>query len=258
MRDKSIAKVMSVWQVGNEILDPSNIKINLDFVEQIATLFSAGLYYYYILNFAKIEMEFVNNGVKDVLGIEPRDFSLNKILQLMHPDDISKLYEKEETVKHFLLNELPTEDMTSYKVVYLFRLRDINGSYKTILQQSKVLTVSEHGKIEQVIGIHTDVTHLNIPIDHKISFISNNKPSYCSIKAGLPINLQRIHYKDNFTTREIEVINKLSEGKNFKEVASDLYVSPHTINTHKKNILQKSGCKNTAELMTKCIREGVI
>ena len=258
MRDKSIAKVMNVWGTGNEILNPVKREISLDIVEQIASLFSAGLYYYYILNFATIKMEFVNNGVKDVLGIEPGNFSLDKILQLMHPEDISKLHEKEDTVKQFLLHELPTEDMTSYKVVYLFRLRDSNGSYKTILQQSQVLTVSEGGKIEQVIGIHTDVTHLNIPIDQKISFISNTKPSYTSIKAGLPINLQRTNYEDIFTSREIEVIHKLSEGKNFKEIADALFVSPHTINTHKKNILNKSGCSNTAELMTKCIREGVI
>ncbi len=37
-----------------------------------------------------------------------------------------------------------------------------------------------------------------------------------------------------------------------------LAVSPHTINTHKRNILKKSNCKNTTELITKCIIEGII
>lgn len=41
-------------------------------------------------------------------------------------------------------------------------------------------------------------------------------------------------------------------------MATYFNVSPHTINTHKRNILKKSHCKNTAELVAKCIREGVI
>jgi len=58
--------------------------------------------------------------------------------------------------------------------------------------------------------------------------------------------------------REIDIIKSISEGKDFKNMATHFNVSPHTINTHKRNILKKSHCKNTAELVAKCIREGVI
>ncbi|MFO7674052.1 MAG: LuxR C-terminal-related transcriptional regulator, partial [Lutibacter sp.] len=67
-----------------------------------------------------------------------------------------------------------------------------------------------------------------------------------------------IDLKVLFTKREIEIIIQLAQGENFKEIAALLFVSPYTIKTHRKNILKKSGCKNTAELIAKCIHEGII
>ena len=61
-----------------------------------------------------------------------------------------------------------------------------------------------------------------------------------------------------FTNREKEIIRKISEGYDFNNLAEHFNLSPHTINTHKKNILKKSHCKNITELVTKCIREGII
>ncbi len=258
MKEENIAKIMNVWESENKILKPVKQELYLDIIDQVASLFSIGSYYYYILNFENLEMEFVHDGVQDILGIKPKEFSINKLFEIMHPDDLTKMHEKESIACNFLFNSIPKEDIPLYKVVYLLRLRNSSGSYRTILHQAKALTISEAGKIQQVIGIHTDVTYFNIPFDHKISFVSQNRPSYYSIETDTTFNLVENSIKNIFTKREKEIIQKISEGKDFKQLAAYFYVSPHTINTHKKNILKKSHCKNTAELITKCIREGII
>ncbi|MCB0744850.1 MAG: helix-turn-helix transcriptional regulator, partial [Ignavibacteriae bacterium] len=51
---------------------------------------------------------------------------------------------------------------------------------------------------------------------------------------------------------------KMTEGKNFREIADELFVSPNTIQFHKKNIYKKSECRNSAELVMKCICSGVM
>jgi len=258
MSEKDIVKIMDVWESGNKVLIPNTKELFLEITNQVASLFSIGHFYYYVLNFENLSMDIVHQGTREVLGLEPNQFCLQTAFDLLHPEDLSKLYEKEATATDFLFNKIPFEDILLYKVVYMMRLKHTDGHYKTILHQAKALNVSDDGKIQHVLGIHTDVSFLNIPFNHNVSFISNVRPSYHCIKTGEVINFIGTDFKNLFTHREIEIIVKLSEGENFKEIAKDFFVSPHTINTHKKNILVKSGCKNTPELVAKCIREGLI
>lgn len=258
MKNSGILKVKNVWELHNKILDPVKKELYLDIIDQIASLFSAGSYYYYIFNFSTMQMEYVDKRTFDVLGIEPTDFKLDTILNIMHPEDLGCMHEKESTAVEFLFNKIPKEDIPHYKVVYLMRLLHTDGSYKTILHQSKTLTVSGDGKIQQVIGIHTDVSYLNLPFDHKVSFVSTERPSYFSLHAGADIQRVENSCKELFSEREKEILRMIAQGKDFKDIASELHLSPHTINTHKKNMLKKSHCNNTTELVATCIREGVV
>lgn len=109
-----------------------------------------------------------------------------------------------------------------------------------------------------MITIQTDITHLNPKLDHNFSLVSNTLPSYYSVDSGVDYTLVESNFKSLFTKREKEVIKHISQGLNFNEIAHKLHVSPATINTHKRNILKKSECKNTAQLITRCFREGII
>jgi hypothetical protein len=141
----------------------------------MANLFAAGSFYYYILDFEQLEMELVHQDVKKVLGIEPEKFTVKNCWVWLHPEDIEKMHKKEAKAADFLLNKITKEEIPLYKVVYLMRLKHAGGFYKTILHQAITLVVSEGGKIQKVLGIHTDVSYLNMQVDHKISFISSTR-----------------------------------------------------------------------------------
>jgi len=49
--------------------------------------------------------------------------------------------------------------------------------------------------------------------------------------------------------REKEVLNLLLQGLTSKEIARKLFISKATIDTHRRNILEKTGIKSTAELI---------
>jgi DNA-binding NarL/FixJ family response regulator len=51
------------------------------------------------------------------------------------------------------------------------------------------------------------------------------------------------------TPREKQVIQLLSEGKTSLQIAEELSVSALTIDTHRRNLIQKFAAKNTAELI---------
>ncbi|MCY2687584.1 response regulator transcription factor [Salinimicrobium sp. TH3] len=50
--------------------------------------------------------------------------------------------------------------------------------------------------------------------------------------------------------RELEVMNLLMQGLTNKEIACRLFISYETVKSHRKNILQKTNCKNTAALIS--------
>jgi DNA-binding CsgD family transcriptional regulator len=60
------------------------------------------------------------------------------------------------------------------------------------------------------------------------------------------------------TPRELEIINYLSYGLNARQIGQKLYISEHTVIAHRKNILAKTGVKNTAELVRYAFETGVI
>lgn len=60
------------------------------------------------------------------------------------------------------------------------------------------------------------------------------------------------------SNKETEVLGLISEGLTTKEIASKLFVSSRTIETHRANILKKLEVKNTAELIKKAAKINLI
>jgi len=63
---------------------------------------------------------------------------------------------------------------------------------------------------------------------------------------------------DLLTSREREILQLLAEGKANKDVATDLNISPYTVETHRRNILEKLNLHNPAELILYAVRKGII
>lgn len=63
---------------------------------------------------------------------------------------------------------------------------------------------------------------------------------------------------DLLTSREQEILQLLAEGKANKEVAAALYISPYTVETHRKHILEKLNLHTPAELILYAVRKGII
>ena len=45
--------------------------------------------------------------------------------------------------------------------------------------------------------------------------------------------------KPTISQREAEILQMISDGLSSFEIAEQLFISPHTVNTHRKNILRK-------------------
>jgi len=62
----------------------------------------------------------------------------------------------------------------------------------------------------------------------------------------------------NLSAREIEIVQWIANGCTNKEVAEKLFLSIHTVTTHRKNILKKLHLRNTSELVLFAVKQGLV
>lgn len=62
----------------------------------------------------------------------------------------------------------------------------------------------------------------------------------------------------NVTTREKEILLNLSEGLSSKEIGKILFISQHTVETHKRNVMYKLKARNTVHLAVMAERMGLL
>lgn len=60
------------------------------------------------------------------------------------------------------------------------------------------------------------------------------------------------------TEREIEVLQSITEGLANKQIADKLFISSHTVMTHRKNIMSKLKINNMASLVMYAVRENLV
>jgi DNA-binding NarL/FixJ family response regulator len=69
------------------------------------------------------------------------------------------------------------------------------------------------------------------------------------VKGNLALNIA-----NKLTSREIEVLRYLIEGKNNTQIATILFVSINTIKAHVSSIMAKFGVRSRVEVAVKAIR----
>lgn len=233
--------------------------------EKIAALFTPGKSYFYILNLHNLELDFVSPEVEKFIDISHKEVCMQDLLRQALPEEIHPLEQKEILIKDFYGRFLATEEITSYKLMYTYRMQDHTGKICTILHQATPLSVAENGTPEHILSIHSDISHLRAGSSTDVSFINlSGGTSYFNInpeKGFFDPAFEDRHLaglRDSFTKREKEILCLLAKGLNAENIAESLNVSVHTVKTHRKNILKKSRCNNTTQLVAKCLTGGIV
>lgn len=66
------------------------------------------------------------------------------------------------------------------------------------------------------------------------------------------------HNQDSLSERELEILLLICQGLSNQEIADKLFISKRTVDKHRANILCKTGCKNTANLVMYAIKNNLV
>lgn len=64
--------------------------------------------------------------------------------------------------------------------------------------------------------------------------------------------------EDALSDREVEILVEVCRGLSNQEIADKLFISKRTVDKHRANILEKTGCKNTANLVVYAIKNHLV
>jgi len=63
---------------------------------------------------------------------------------------------------------------------------------------------------------------------------------------------------ESFSEREFEVFDRLARGRSVAQIAAELFLSPKTVSTYRRRILDKMGMSTTAEIIRYAAKTGLV
>ena len=253
MQNDNLATLQTIWNSIVKTDEQSEYNADHNF-DHLLNLFKIGDFYYYIFNLQTSQLEFISPGIESITGISVDDFNPQQFLKMIHPADYTHYLNSEATAIQFAMN-FEAEKLVKYKIRTDFRLINSKGETLRILQHLHPLQISKAGGIIRCLGIHTDISYLNVMGRSILSFIGmDGEPNF--------IDLEIIEKfkptKEILTSREKELLRYLFKGQSSKQIAYHLSLSEATVNTHRRNILAKTSCNSIQEVIYKAIENGWI
>ena len=84
-----------------------------------------------------------------------------------------------------------------------------------------------------------------LPLKCSVKMLNDNN----EYETLLTKNYSQLLLSDGITNRERDIIRLLALGNTTRQISDKLFISPHTVDTHRRNILKKTKASSTGELV---------
>ena len=207
--------------------------------------------YLSVFDVLRMKTLFVSLGSLKFLGVKPEDLIAYHFKEATHPDDL-KRQELGLAQLFKIAHELYVAEKGEMFLSSNFRMRIPNGNYTNQLVQCYFYYSPDPDKTVYLINIKTDISWCK-RIKHGFHYYMGNDPSYFRYPDEELLMTGNI-----FSERELEIINLIKHGFESEQIAQKLFLSKHTVNTHRKNILNKTGKAHISDLIYDLTEQGLI
>lgn len=195
--------------------------------------------YFFIFDCINNNILFTNVSFETLTGYDSATFNIDKLLEIIHPDDLKYFYQCEETGLNFT-NGLTFNEHYQYLMSYTYRIITKDGQEVYLLQQCQAIEVNNQGNLSKTLVMHKRIDpYTERPHnDYKIFDKARN----------IYIDSENCY---NLSKRELSILELIKEGKSTVDISSILSISKHTVDTHRKNILKKTNSATFIDLIRK-------
>lgn len=234
-----------------EDLDYSLLEKHVDLLNTISIVDTSAIS---IFDLYKKEHTYISSRFANLLGydVEEAKKEGNHFFDSrIHPDDfIGLLKTGIQMVKFFLQLDATNTPIKSLKFINEYRIRNAKGVYTRVLEQFKTLETDKHGNVWLAICV----------LD-----ISPNQDSQTPIKTliinsdtGESFQVPPYEEPQILSEREKEILLLIQKGYASKTIADTLFISVHTVNTHRQKILSKLNVSNSHEAIQYALSQGML
>ncbi len=206
---------------------------------------------FYIADVILLDILFISKRVTEMFGIEPDKVRTGFFLTTTHPDDLRRHH----LVRAKLISiaqELYIKKEGRRIISSNFRARQPDGSYKNLLYSCNLFYSKVPYESVFLVLVITDISMFETI--HKGFHFYNGE------------DLRYFRYPDDellmegniFSDAEFRIIELIDEGFSTKEISEKLFRSPFTINTHRTNIIKKSGKSSITEVIHDLKEKGLL
>lgn len=207
--------------------------------------------YFFVANLFEGKIIFASNRSRQMVGIDPDELNPYHNLECVHPDEVER-----NTKGWAQLLILGNELFVNKKGTALFstnmRMRNPDGNYYDTLFQCYLFYAEIPHPAVYDLQIMTNIELIQ-PKKHIYHYYSGNDTS----NFRLP-DVELLSIGNIFSTRENEILKLIEKGLTSDEIAEKLFISVYTVNTHRRNILVKTGSENISELIYDLKRKGFL
>lgn len=208
--------------------------------------------YMYVANIQSLSLPYKRD-IEKVLGMKDSKFTPVSMYKAIHPDQQGLIMEATRlSFEYAFAFQLFSYDY-SFAMDYKFKHK--KGHYIDIMRQSSFFEFDQNGMPVSILSIATDITHHKV--GEGVGWHVHGFESELTDLTGLLSNLTEPHEKV-LSDREIEITRFLADGLSSKEVGDQLFISSHTVDTHRRKILKKLGLKNVVELVMFALKHGYL
>ena len=189
-------------------------------------------------------------GLQSLTGYTLAEFNAEDLVAYTHPED-REIVKNITTgvVEHVI--KTPTTNEEAH-LFLSFRLLKKDGTYCKILRQSSGFERDVHGRLVSNFSLLTDISFLET--SDRVEW--NFQASDLDVKTFKKVIYKL--YKDFYTKREKVVIRLLAKDQTSEQIAQQLHLSKHTVQTHRKNILRKAKSNSVDDVLLFCKKNGIL
>jgi DNA-binding CsgD family transcriptional regulator len=228
-----------------------NINREDPFMVEMESTLRARKQFFYIGDLIHIRIIFTSMGSEDMIGIDPLTLEPGSLYKATHPSDLHRM-----NLSRLRLFKTGTEllEQKNGPVFYSipFYLIGKNGKPLQTLFQGYIFYSKVPHETVFVLFVHTDISNLQIPKNLYHHYIGNDASVFRVPDESLLDNGY------TFSDREFEILQLLALGMDSDKIAEKLFLSTHTVNTHRRNLLKKTNKSFTHELVIELMEKGIL
>lgn len=220
---------------------------------------------YFFYDFRSYSFFFLSDYCKNQMGMEYHEnekFVCLPFHNCMHPHDLSVM--KNQGLRRLFsdIEEINPASLENLRFEFTYRIKTSPKKTSHILQNLYFVEVNGKGGALIAMGTLSNISHHADKFFSGDNFYShsvllrNKKNEFNHFSTFVPVtNQQDFH---TFTLRQRQILQLLSEGLSSKMIGEKLNISRHTVDTHRRNMLEKMNMNSSAQLVRFALENGMI